>query len=73
MTTSSITTPRLIALYAPAPQSGKSTVAEHLEARHGFETVKFAGPLKDMIRCLLFDHCGISHAMTERYVDGDLK
>ena len=66
-------TPRLIALYSPAPQSGKSVVAEHLEARYGFEAVKFAGPLKDMIRCLLFDHCGISHTMTERYVDGDLK
>ena len=66
------TEPRLIALYSPAPGSGKSTVAEHLESR-GFQTVKFAGPLKDMVRVLLFDHCGIDHATTERYVDGDLK
>jgi hypothetical protein len=63
----------LIALYSPAPQSGKSTLAEHLTQHRGYELVKFAGPLKDMLRCLLFDHCGIDHATTERYVDGDLK
>ena len=63
----------LIALYSPAPGSGKSTVAEHLVEQHGFTAIKFAGPLKDMVRVLLFDHCGINHTMTERYVDGDLK
>ena len=68
-----MTAPRLIALYSPAPGSGKSTVAEHLVEQHGFTAIKFAGPLKDMVRVLLFDHCGINHTMTERYVDGDLK
>jgi hypothetical protein len=58
----------LIALYSPAPQSGKSTLAEHLTQHRGYELVKFAGPLKDMLRCLLFDHCGIDHATVERYV-----
>lgn len=64
---------RLLALYAPAPQSGKSTVAEYLEERRGFTTMKFAAPMKDMLRVLLFDHCGINHTTTERYIDGDLK
>lgn len=76
MTTSSITTPtaagRLVALYAPAEQSGKSEVAARLESR-GFQTVKFADPLKDMLRVLLFDHLGYDHETTERYLEGDLK
>ena len=45
--------PKLIALYSSAPQSGKSTVAEILK-RHGYKTVSFATPLKEMtIRFLM--------------------
>lgn len=62
----------LIALTSPAPQSGKSTVANRLMQRHGFQLLKFAAPLKDMIRTLL-RHCDIPADMIERYVDGDLK
>lgn len=62
----------LIALTSPAPQSGKSTVANRLIMQHRFRLLKFAGPLKNMIRTLLWD-CGIATDMTERYVDGDLK
>lgn len=62
----------LIALTSPAPQSGKSTVAKRLIERHGFKLLKFAAPLKDMIRTLL-RHCDIPADMIERYVDGDLK
>lgn len=68
----STTTPRLIALCSPAMGSGKSTVANHLVARHGFAAVKFAGQLKRMTAALL-TCCGVSQPLVERYVDGDLK
>jgi hypothetical protein len=63
---------RLIALYSPAAGSGKSVVAGVLESRFGYSTVKFAGPLKDMVRGLLRG-MGITHATIERMVEGDLK
>jgi hypothetical protein len=44
--------------------SGKSTAALHLVNRHGFERVRFAGPLKAMVRAL---------GLTDREIDGDLK
>jgi hypothetical protein len=54
---------RLIALTGFAG-SGKSTAAKHLVAAHGFTLVKFAGPLKSMMRCL---------GMGDREIEGDLK
>jgi hypothetical protein len=44
--------PKLIGLYAPAPQSGKTTVTTFIRAlmaeyEHAFEQVKLAGPLKE--------------------------
>ena len=55
--------PQLIALtgYAGA---GKSTVARHLVDRHRFTLVRFAGPLKAMMRCL---------GLSDREIEGDLK
>jgi hypothetical protein len=44
--------------------SGKSTAADHLVERHRFVRVKFAGPLKDMMRAL---------GLGEREIEGDLK
>ncbi len=44
--------------------AGKTTVAIHLVELHGFLRVRFAGPLKDMMRAL---------GCSEREVDGDLK
>lgn len=44
--------------------SGKSTAAKHLVERHGFTLVKFAGPLKQMMRCL---------GLGDREIEGDLK
>ena len=44
--------------------SGKSTAAAHLVAHYGFTRVRFAGPLKAMMRAL---------GCSEREVDGDLK
>ena len=39
----------IIGLYSPAPQSGKSTVANLLVANYGFECFSFASPIKSMI------------------------
>lgn len=44
--------------------SGKSTAAKILVERHGFTLVKFAGPLKQMMRCL---------GLGDREIEGDLK
>lgn len=44
--------------------SGKSTAAKHLVEVHGFTLVKFAGPLKAMLRCL---------GLGDREIEGDLK
>lgn len=44
--------------------SGKSTAAQHLVAEYGFTLVKFAGPLKQMMRQL---------GLGDREIEGDLK
>lgn len=44
--------------------AGKSTAALHLVEAAGAQRVRFAGPLKDMMRAL---------GLTDREVDGDLK
>ena len=54
--------PRIIALSGLA-QAGKSTVASFLE-EIGFIRVRFAGPLKGMLRSL---------GLTNRHIEGDLK
>lgn len=53
----------LIALSGPAG-SGKSTAAAYLVECHGFTLVKFATPLKNMLRAV---------GLTEREIEGDLK
>lgn len=62
--------PRLVALCSPAMGSGKSTVADHLVARHGFTRVAFAAPLKRMTEALLLEAGVID---VTRYVYGDMK
>lgn len=52
------TKPRLIGLYSPRMQSGKSTVAEHLQLNHNFKRISFAEPLKQMVRGMLFELTG---------------
>lgn len=44
--------------------SGKSTATRYLVEQHGYTLVKFAGPLKDMLRAVGFN---------ERELEGDLK
>lgn len=46
------TLPPVIGLYSPAPQSGKTTVANYL-TRHGFIRISFAEPIKEMTIVLL--------------------
>lgn len=62
---------KIIALYSPAAQSGKSTIAHALNGV-GYRTIKFAGILKDMIRTMLLG-AGIPYDVVERMVEGDLK
>jgi hypothetical protein len=44
----------LIGIYSSVPQSGKSTVADHLVVRHGFKRRPFAAVLKEMMRPVLY-------------------
>lgn len=63
---------QIIALYSPAAQSGKSTVAQHLMEHHGFHLVKFAGPLKNMMRTLL-QEMYFTEDYIEELIEGSLK
>lgn len=47
-----MTKPRIIGLYSSAPQSGKTTTADELQAK-GFVVVSFASPLKRMLTIFL--------------------
>lgn len=62
---------KIIGLYSPAAQSGKSTIASFLNEK-GYRTIKFAGILKDMIRTMLHG-AGVPLEVVERMVEGDLK
>lgn len=64
--------PRLIGLYSPAPQSGKSTVASHLVLKHGYHKLRFAGALKMMTSALLAS-MGVPRNTIDRMIEGDLK
>lgn len=55
--------PKVVALTGRAG-SGKSTLADYLIERHGYVRVKFAGPLKAMMRAI-----GLSDA----HIEGELK
>ena len=63
-------TPRLIGLLG-RKGSGKDTAALVLLAQ-GYQNVKFAGAMKDMLRCLLA-YQGAEPGVIERMVEGDLK
>jgi hypothetical protein len=55
-----------------AAGSGKSSVAEYLEQRHGYRRLRFAQPLKDALRRMLQSAMLDDHSI-ERMVEGDLK
>ncbi len=52
--------------------SGKSELARFLVDECGFELVKFASPLKNMLRQFYWD-CGLTEEEIERRIEGDLK
>jgi hypothetical protein len=56
--------PRPVVAFTGLAGSGKSTAAQYLVETQGFTRVRFAGPLKDMMRAL---------GLTEREIEGDLK
>lgn len=49
------TLPRLVAL-SGAAGAGKTTVADYLVLHYGYTRIKFAGPLKDMLRSIGLTH-----------------
>lgn len=55
--------PQIVAL-AGAAGSGKSTLADYMVERHGYQRIKFAGPVKAMCRAL---------GMTDAMLEGELK
>lgn len=52
--------------------AGKGTIADRLCEKWGYSKIKFATPLKNMVRSLLRD-AGIPDEEIERYIEGDLK
>jgi soluble P-type ATPase len=63
-------TPKLVVIHG-LKTAGKSLLAERL-LDQGFERVKMAGPLKNMVRSLLRD-AGVDEALIEDYVEGARK
>jgi len=63
--------PKLIGLCGLAG-SGKTTAADHLVSRHHFRRLRFASPIKRMIRCLLIE-AGVGLIEAVEMVDGKLK
>lgn len=66
------TKPICLGLYSPNMQSGKSTLANILRSNHGFEVLRFAGPLKSMFKALL-ESLGVPEEDQRRMIEGDLK
>jgi hypothetical protein len=60
----------LIGLYSPAPQSGKTTVANALVASQGYCRVAFADPLKAMA-CQFLECLGYREDQAQRLVHVD--
>lgn len=65
--------PNLIGLYSPAPQSGKTTIANALVAREGYQRIAFADPLKAMT-CRFLESLGYREDQAQRmvYIDKEV-
>ena len=64
--------PRVIGLYSSVPQCGKTTIANWIRTSPKWRAVKFATPLKNMIRQLLRDF-GTTPENIEHFVEGEGK
>lgn len=62
---------RTVIAFAGRRGSGKSTASQVL-LDAGFQEIKFADPLKNMLRAF-YATCGVDSATTERKLEGDLK
>lgn len=63
--------PKVIA-FTGLRMSGKSTASKVLIEKHGYVDVKFADPLKNMLRAF-YRTCGMNDEESERCLEGDLK
>ena len=59
---------KLIALYSPAPQSGKTTAANYLQCNHGFRRVGFADPVRQIAAHLITACSGLDDVSAWDYV-----
>lgn len=64
--------PPVLIGFAGVAGAGKSTAARHLKDEHGYTRLRFAGPLKAMIRALLEEQ-GVGMARAIQMTDGHLK
>lgn len=62
----------MIIALSGAAGAGKSTGAAYLAHAYGFERIRFAGPLKAMLRAFL-ETAGTPPEQVERMIEGDLK
>ena len=67
-----MTAPPKVVAFTGLRMSGKSTAAKVLIDLHRYVDVKFADPLKNMLRAF-YKICGINEIETERRLEGDLK
>ena len=65
-------TSRIVALYSPVPQSGKSTIAELLVEKHKFVRLRFADALKRIAQFMLVE-LGLSRVQAFDFIDGARK
>jgi hypothetical protein len=63
--------PHVIAIHG-RKRSGKGTIADYLTARHQYVVIKFADPLKDMLKVLL-QYWNFDEETILRCLEGDLK
>ncbi|MFC4236181.1 hypothetical protein ACFOY8_13275 [Thalassospira xianhensis] len=62
---------RLIGVHGKK-RAGKGSTSDYLVSQHGYVLIKFADPLKDMIR-VLFRYFSLDEETIERLIEGDLK
>lgn len=63
--------PRVIGIHG-RKRSGKGTIADYLVGNNHYSVIKFADPLKDMLKILL-QYWNFDHETINRCLEGDLK
>jgi len=59
----------IIGIYSSKPGFGKTEIAHYLREEYGFETVRFADPIKHVVRILLY-RLGYDHHTVPEMTDG---